>query len=196
MNLSHQIKKFREQRHFSQEDLSEKIFVSRQTISNWENGRSYPDVQNLLLLSNLFGVSLDELVKGDVNIMKRKVSSSKLQRWAIGMLVSMLVLAIVTIPAALTLGLWAFLIILPIIVILMFSAIRIEQIKKNHNLQIYKEILVFVEQQKLPNSEEQNKSKGNHLSTILIIVTITLIFIILTIFVGYIFIIFFNIPFD
>ncbi len=44
MNLSHQIKKFREQRHFSQEDLSEKIFVSRQTISNWENGRSYPDV--------------------------------------------------------------------------------------------------------------------------------------------------------
>ena len=187
MNLSRQIKKFREQQHFSQEDLSEKIFVSRQTISNWENGRSYPDVQNLLLLSTLFGVSLDELVKGDVDIMKHEVSSSKLQRWTIGMLLSMFVLAIVTIPAALMLGLWALLIILPIIVILMFSAIRIEQIKKNHNLQTYKEILAFVEQQKLPDAEEKNKLKGNRLSTLLIIVIITLIFIAFTIFTGYIF---------
>ena len=41
-----------------------KMYVSRQTISNWENDKSYPDIQSLLLLSNLFDVSLDQLVKG------------------------------------------------------------------------------------------------------------------------------------
>ena len=54
----------------SQEQLAEAIFVSRQTISNWETDRTYPDVQSLLLLSNLFGVSVDDLIKGDVEEMK------------------------------------------------------------------------------------------------------------------------------
>lgn len=53
MDLSHQIKKYRKQLAFSQEELAEKIYVSRQTISNWENERSYPDIHNLLLLSVL-----------------------------------------------------------------------------------------------------------------------------------------------
>ena len=42
------------------------MFVSRQTISNWENNKSYPDIHNLLMMCNLFNVSLDDLVKGDV----------------------------------------------------------------------------------------------------------------------------------
>ena len=71
MNLSKQIKKLREEAGYSQEELSEKIYVSRQTISNWENERSYPDIHNLLLLSVLFNVTLDELVKGDVETMKK-----------------------------------------------------------------------------------------------------------------------------
>lgn len=60
MDLSHQIKKYRKQLAFFQEELAEKLYVSRQTISNWENERSYPDIHNLLLLSVLFDVSLDE----------------------------------------------------------------------------------------------------------------------------------------
>jgi len=60
MDLSHQIKKYRKQLAFSQEELAEKLYVPRQTISNWENERSYPDIHNLLLLSVLFDVSLDE----------------------------------------------------------------------------------------------------------------------------------------
>ena len=59
MNLSKQIKKHRERLSLSQEGLAEKLYVSRQTISNWENEKSYPDVHNLLLLSVLFDVSLD-----------------------------------------------------------------------------------------------------------------------------------------
>ena len=66
MEIGKQIKKYRTEMKFSQEELSEKIFVSRQTISNWENNKNYPDVKSLLLLSSLFNVSLDILIKGDL----------------------------------------------------------------------------------------------------------------------------------
>lgn len=56
MELNKQLKKYRAQQNLSQENLADKIFVSRQTISNWENGKSYPDIQNLLLLSGIFNV--------------------------------------------------------------------------------------------------------------------------------------------
>ena len=77
MNFGHQIKYYRQRDHLSQESLAEKLYVSRQTISNWENDKSYPDIHNLLMLSSLFDVSLDDLVKGDVEIMERKLKESR-----------------------------------------------------------------------------------------------------------------------
>ena len=56
MNLSKQIIHLRKEYNLSQEDLAEKVFVSRQSISNWERGKSYPDIESLLLLSNIFDV--------------------------------------------------------------------------------------------------------------------------------------------
>ena len=53
MELSNQIRKYRTEHKLSQEELAEKVYVSRQTISNWENGKSYPDIHSLLLLSSL-----------------------------------------------------------------------------------------------------------------------------------------------
>lgn len=73
MEIGNQIKKYRMQLELSQEQLSEKVFVSRQTISNWENNKNYPDMKSLLLLSSLFNVSLDILVKGDLEEMKEKI---------------------------------------------------------------------------------------------------------------------------
>ena len=70
MEIGKQIKKYRTDRKLSQEALAERIFVSRQTISNWENDKNYPDMKSLLLLSSLFNVSLDILVKGDLEEMK------------------------------------------------------------------------------------------------------------------------------
>ena len=70
MELSKRIKELRTEKGWSQEALAERIYVSRQTISNWETEKSYPDVQSLLILSNIFGVSLDDLIKGDVDTMK------------------------------------------------------------------------------------------------------------------------------
>ena len=63
MELSKRIKELRTEKGWSQEVLAERIYVSRQTISNWETEKSYPDVQSLLILSNIFGVSLDDLIK-------------------------------------------------------------------------------------------------------------------------------------
>ena len=63
MELGKQIRKYRNERTLSQEALAEKIYVSRQTVSNWENDKSYPDVNSLVLLSEVFEVSLDQLIK-------------------------------------------------------------------------------------------------------------------------------------
>lgn len=63
MELYKQIKRYRTDMNLSQEELAEKIYVTRQTISNWENDKSYPDIHSLLLLSSTFHISLDQLIK-------------------------------------------------------------------------------------------------------------------------------------
>ena len=65
MELGNQIKKYRSELQISQEQLADRIYVSRQTISNWENEKSYPDVNSLILLSEVFQTSIDKLIKGD-----------------------------------------------------------------------------------------------------------------------------------
>lgn len=52
MNISEQLKKYRKEHNISQEELAEQLNVSRQTISNWENNKSYPDMQSLSLLNS------------------------------------------------------------------------------------------------------------------------------------------------
>ena len=76
MELSSRIKELRTEKGWSQEVLAQRAYVSRQTISNWETERSYPDVHSLLILSDLFGVSLDELIKGDVDTMKEEITKN------------------------------------------------------------------------------------------------------------------------
>ena len=60
MELGNQIKKYRKERSLSQDALAEKVYVSRQTISNWENDKSYPDINSLMLLCDTFEISLDQ----------------------------------------------------------------------------------------------------------------------------------------
>ena len=78
MNIGNQIKKYREQLKISQEELADKIFVTRQTISNWENNKNYPDIKSLSLLSYNLNVSLDDLIKGDVEKMKEIIDEKDL----------------------------------------------------------------------------------------------------------------------
>ena len=88
MELARQLKAKREERGLSQDEVSKAIFVSRQTISNWENDKTYPDVQSLLLLSQLFEISIDELVMGDVVAMQQAIAEDarRMKLLSIGML--------------------------------------------------------------------------------------------------------------
>lgn len=64
MNFNDRLTDLRRKRGLSQEQLGYELGVSRQTVSKWELGRSYPDFQRLVLLSDYYEMSLDELVKG------------------------------------------------------------------------------------------------------------------------------------
>lgn len=64
MNLNQLLKNFRIKNHMTQEQLADKIHVSHQTISKWEQGINTPSIDNLLILSDLYNVSLDELIRG------------------------------------------------------------------------------------------------------------------------------------
>ena len=81
MEVSNRIREERERLGLSQEALAREIYVSRQTVSNWETGKTYPDVQSLLLLSNLFDVSVDSLVRGDMEAMESNIENYELQRF-------------------------------------------------------------------------------------------------------------------
>lgn len=67
MDLGSRIKTEREKLNLSQDELAQRMDISRQAISKWETGKSYPDIEKILQLSNIFNLSLDELVKGDKN---------------------------------------------------------------------------------------------------------------------------------
>ena len=77
MEIGRQIRNYRTKAELSQEQLADLVFVSRQTISNWENDKNYPDIKSLVLLSEVFQVSLDQLVKGDLEKMKTEIDGQE-----------------------------------------------------------------------------------------------------------------------
>lgn len=72
MEIEKKLKEARANAGLTQEQVAEKIIVSRQTISNWERGKSLPDIVSIIKLSDLYQISLDELLKGDTK-MKEKI---------------------------------------------------------------------------------------------------------------------------
>jgi len=82
MELGKQLKEARADANLSQEELAKRIGVSRQTISNWENCRSYPDIGSLIKLSDLYGLSLDAMLKEDREIPEHFEDLSKKRRKA------------------------------------------------------------------------------------------------------------------
>ena len=156
MDISNQIKTRREAMGLSQEQLAEKLYVSRQTISNWERDKTYPDVQSLLMLSILFDTSIDTLVKGDVTVMEEAVERDRKRmgaqmQWLAVLMLGLLVLAFALIlsPAfAWMEGTWgmgvaAAVASLPAIAALAVSTI-LDRIKRENDLVTYREILAFM----------------------------------------------------
>ena len=65
MNIGKKLKDSRTKLQLSQEEVAEKLNITRQTLSNWENNKSYPDILNIIELSNIYPISIDELIKED-----------------------------------------------------------------------------------------------------------------------------------
>lgn len=78
MEIGKKLKSTRLQKGLTQEAVAEKIQVSRQTISNWENEKSYPDIVSVINLSNLYEISLDELLKGDERMLEHLEESTNI----------------------------------------------------------------------------------------------------------------------
>ncbi|PFL22090.1 transcriptional regulator [Bacillus cereus] len=71
MSLGQQFKRLRESKGFSQEDVAKKIGITRQAVYKWEHDKSCPDIDNLILLSEMYNVTLDELIKGNQNFKEK-----------------------------------------------------------------------------------------------------------------------------
>lgn len=160
MDIGLQIRKYREQQKISQEELALKIFVSRQTISNWETNKSCPDVKSLIALSNIFNVSLDNFVKEDIKEMRDTVEKTTIKRFhviSIVFLVEFIILAISAYPLFRLDGYIGLIIWLCLFAIALYTAGKIEKTKKNHNIQTYKEILAFIDGKQLTHDETQQE---------------------------------------
>ncbi|WP_044783533.1 helix-turn-helix domain-containing protein [Bacillus thuringiensis] len=77
MIFSERLKEEREKRNWSQNDLAEKIHVSRQSVSKWETGKNYPSIEIIIHLSDLFDITIDELLRSDEELTQKIIKDSK-----------------------------------------------------------------------------------------------------------------------
>lgn len=182
MELNRQIKKYRRMMNLSQEELAERVYVTRQTISNWETGKSYPDIHSLLLLSTLFNISLDQLIKGDLEIMKEEVSKKEIQEFNFygGIFSILLIGTTVTVaPLAYFLGIYGIGITFVLFVITMAMAYKVEGYKKRNNIQTYKEILAFCNGERLDEiAQKQEEAKRPYQDIMKVLISGSLAFIV------------------
>jgi len=76
MKIGDQLQKQRKLRNMSQDTLASKLNISRQSISKWENGTTLPSFSSVIAISELFDISLDELIKGDTELMEKMEKNS------------------------------------------------------------------------------------------------------------------------
>lgn len=146
MELGQQLKAHRKELGISQDELAEKIFVSRQSISNWENNKTYPDIHTLLLLAETFGISLDELIKGDVEEMKEEINAQEragFNRDTVCFAISGIVTVLSIAPLYAFLDYIGCLIWALIVGVAGYFCGRVELYKTMFDIQTYKEILAF-----------------------------------------------------
>lgn len=160
MELNNQIRKYRAILELSQEELAEKVYVTRQTVSNWENGKSYPDIHSLLLLSSLFNISLDQLIKGDIDIMKKEISQAEVEKHNhYGRIFSILfVVGIISpVPLVKFFGIFGLIIWALLYAIALVYAFKVQKVQKDNDISTYKEIVAFSEGKTLDEMQKQRE---------------------------------------
>lgn len=160
MEIGNQIRKYRAELGISQEELAEKIYVTRQTVSNWENAKSYPDIHSLLMMSALFGISLDQLIKGDIEKMKTEISSDnikKFNRYGAIFTALFILMVVAIIPLVYFFGIYGIITEGVIVILALAFAFKVEQLKKEFDIQTYKEITAFCEGKTLDEISRQRE---------------------------------------
>lgn len=88
MELGQTIKDIRKEKNLTQNDFAEFFHVTRQTVSNWENEKSYPDLITLVNISDKFDISLDTMLKGDTKVTEQMNKAIKWGKWSKKILLS------------------------------------------------------------------------------------------------------------
>ena len=188
MELGKQIKMHRQEAHLSQEELANRVYVSRQTISNWENDKSYPDVNSLVLLSEIFQISLDNLIKGDIEVMKdviQKEEIEKMNRYGKSYTIMLIATAVSAVPLFMWLGVWAFIPWGIIWAISMYFAFKVEKVKKDNDVQTYKEIVAFSEGKLLDDIHKQREIGKRPYQKILLVIVTALTTFVVCVLIGF-----------
>ena len=195
MELGKQIKMYRLENKLSQEELADRIYVSRQTISNWENDKNYPDINSLVLLSEVFKVSLDKLIKGDIEIMKdviQKDEVDKMNRYGKIYTIMLIVTVVSAVPLFMWLGIWALIPWGLIWMVSLYFASKIEKIKKDNDVQTYKEIVAFSEGKLLDDIYKQQEIGKRPYQKMLLVIGSALVTLCVCILIGLLMHMFFN----
>ncbi|MEG1047077.1 helix-turn-helix domain-containing protein [Carnobacterium sp.] len=80
ITIGEKIKESRKTKNLTQQNLADKLNVSRSAVSNWEIGRNYPDIQMIVLISDLLDISLDQLLKGDEEVVEKIANDTKMRK--------------------------------------------------------------------------------------------------------------------
>lgn len=123
MDIRNVIKEKRLEKKMTQEDLAKHFHVTRQLISKWENGKSFPDLDQIVVISDLFNIPLDELLRGDKEVVKQISLTAKTKKKLYITIFSLLGLSV-------TLGLFLLNIWLKEPVIISSDDVKITNIKK------------------------------------------------------------------
>lgn len=146
MEIGQRMRALRQGAGLTQDELAERLYVSRQTISNWETGKSYPDVESVSLACDLFDVSADALLKGDIMEMGKRVSEEDRRRlredgWLFAVL---LVAGCVGLSFSLARLDWLFVVVsLMAFGAAIFLSTHLERDKEGHDVQTFREVLAF-----------------------------------------------------
>ena len=79
--LSKKLKELRSKEGLTQEQAAEKLNVTRSAVARWESGKRIPDISNLMTISQVYHISLDELIKGDSQVERKIELDDKVKKW-------------------------------------------------------------------------------------------------------------------
>lgn len=152
MKIGENIKEYRIKSGFSQEQLAELLYVTRQTVSNWENDKNYPDINSIVLMSTIFNTTVDNLINDDIDKINEIINHDDVVKFnKFSKIFSLLFLIVIITPIPLIhFYNWIGLIFWIVLVIFtLYICFIVENIKKNNNIYTFKEINAFLNGRKL-----------------------------------------------